>query len=300
MASKKDQLCQRCSGIDLNKVFSGGYETPHLVVELGDVPQEQCKSSCGLCRLIAEAIYRPFCNEDLASCHDKCDLCEQVSPEQDDEPQPYLLVAVEIPLEKNRDSIGHSESSEYMDTADMFKVSPSRSKSQAKTHPALPVRELEKGTFIALKVARKRTPDAQVLSYYGSIYPAFSTPNIPSPARRVRNRMNYSLWRIFLEECQKNHSACNWTVDRVLIKALRFIDCKTRKLKKAAPKDSFVALSYVWGERDEEPFDDSQLRRGKLPPTPWVVEDAMRVVTQMGYRYLWVDKYASPYQQSVA
>ncbi|KAM6508734.1 hypothetical protein FSOLCH5_011733 [Fusarium solani] len=295
MASKKDQPCQRCSDIDLNKVFSGGYETPHLVIELGDVPQEQRKSSCGLCRLIAEAIYRPFCNEDLASYHDRCDLCEQVGSEQDDEPQSYLLVAIEIPLEKNRDSIGHSESSEYMDTTDMFKANPSRSKSQAKASAALPAGKLEKGTFIALKVARKKTRDAQVLSYFGSIYPAFSTPNIPSPARRVRSRLpNYSLLRLFLEECQKNHSACNLTVDRVPIKNLRFIDCRTRRLKRAAPKDSFVALSYVWGECDEELFDDSQLKKGKLPHTPWVIEDAMRVVNQMGYRYLWVDKYCIP------
>ncbi|KAI8656398.1 hypothetical protein LRP88_11703 [Fusarium phalaenopsidis] len=294
MASKEDQLCQRCSDIDLNKVFSGGYETPHLVIALGDVPQEQRKSYCGLCRLIAEAIYRPFCNEDLASYHDRCDLCDQVGPERDDEPQSYLLVAVEIPLAKNRDSIGHSESSEYTDTTDMFKANPSRSKSQAKATAALPAGKLDKGTFIALKVARKRDPDAQVLSYFGSIYPAFSTPNIPSPARRVRSRLlNYSLLRLFLEECQKNHSACNLTVDRVPIKKLRFLDCKTRRLKRAAPKDSFVALSYVWGER-EELFDDSQLKRGKLPHTPWVVEDAMRVVTQMGYRYLWVDKYCIP------
>ncbi|KAL2671396.1 hypothetical protein Neosp_013982 [[Neocosmospora] mangrovei] len=294
MASKKDQLCQRCSDIDLNKVFSGGYETPHLVIELGDVPQDQRKSACGLCRLIAEAVYRPFCNEDLASYHDRCDLCEQVGPEQYDEPQPYFLLAVEVPLERNRDSIGHSESSEYMDMKDMFKASPLLSKSRAKTLATLPVGKLEKGTFIALKVARKRTPDAQVLSYYGSIYPAFSTPNIPSPARRVRSRMDYSLLRLFLEECQKNHSACNWNVDRVPIKSLRFIDCKTRRLKKAAPKDSFVALSYVWGERDEELFDESQLRKGKLPQIPWVVEDAMRVVTYLGYRYLWVDKYCIP------
>ncbi|KAI8713915.1 hypothetical protein NCS52_01237500 [Fusarium sp. LHS14.1] len=281
MASNKDQLCQRCSDIDLNKVFSGGYETPHLVIELGYVPQEQRKSACGLCRLIAEAVYRPFCNEDLASYHDRCDLCEQVGREQNDEPQPYLLLAVEVPLERNRDSIGHSESSEYMDRADIFKASHTRAKSQAKSLVALPVKKLEKGTFIALKVAQKKTPDAQVLSYFGSIYPAFSTPSIP-------------LLRLFLEECQKNHLACSWTAGRVPVKNLCFIDCKTRRLKKAAPKDSFVALSYVWGERDEEPFDDSQLRKGKLPPVPWVVEDAMRVVTQMGYRYLWVDRYCIP------
>ncbi|RSL94268.1 hypothetical protein CDV31_014398 [Fusarium ambrosium] len=295
MASNKDQLCQRCSDIDLIKVFSGGYETPHLVIELGDVPQEQRKSSCGLCRLIAEAVYRPFCNEDLASYHDTCDLCEQLSPEQDDEPQPYLLLAVEIPLEKNRDSIGHSESSEYMDTTNMFKVSPSRSKSHAKAPAALPVGKLEKGTFIALKVAQKRSPDSQVLSYFGSIYPAFSAPGVPAPARLVPGQLlNYSRLSLFLEECQNKHSACNLVVDPVPIKNLRFIDCKTRRLKKATAKDSFVALSYVWGEKDEELFDDTQLRKGKLPQTPWVIEDAMRVVTKLEYRYLWVDKYCIP------
>ncbi|KAJ4203198.1 hypothetical protein NW767_005309 [Fusarium falciforme] len=83
-----------------------------------------------------EAIYRPYCNEDLASYHDRCDLCEQVGPEQDDEPQPHLLLAVEVPLENNRDYIGHSESSEYMDTMDIFKAQPSRSKSQAKASAA--------------------------------------------------------------------------------------------------------------------------------------------------------------------
>ncbi|UPL02256.1 hypothetical protein LCI18_013190 [Fusarium solani-melongenae] len=155
MASKKDQPCQRCSGIDLNKVFSGGYETPHLVIELGHVPQEQRKSSCGLCRWAPSKATNP----------------------------------------------SHTSSS--------------------------PLRSLSR---------------------------RIGTPLV------IQSRPN----------------------------------CKTRRLRKATPKDSCVALSYVWGERDEELFNDSQIRKGKLPHTPWVVKDAMRVVTKMGYRYLWVDKYCIP------
>ncbi|KAM0438610.1 hypothetical protein ACHAPT_001362 [Fusarium lateritium] len=292
MASEADHLCQRCSDIDLDKIFAGGFETPHLVVELGDVPKEQLESPCALCRLIAEAIYRPYCNEDLASYHDRCGDCEKLGPEQDGEPLPYLLLAIEVPLEKHRDPMGHSEWFGYMNTilpADTLKTSSLLFKSQVETAASPPLKKLKDGSFIALKVARRGPLKAQVFSYFGSIYPASTDSNGAAPARLLSSTLDWGLLRSFLAECQKNHSACSSTGGRVPVDSLRLIDCKTRKLKKASPKDSFVALSYVWGEPDEA-FSDSRPVDGKLPQTSLVIEDAMKVVTQMGYRYLWVDK----------
>ncbi|KAI3339550.1 HET-domain-containing protein [Ustulina deusta] len=77
---------------------------------------------------------------------------------------------------------------------------------------------------------------------------------------------------------------------------LLVIDCSTRKLVPTSRQCEYFALSYVWGpasaaaataaaETTQGSSDDLPAR---LPAT---VEDAMKVVAELGFRYLWVDKY---------
>lgn len=69
----------------------------------------------------------------------------------------------------------------------------------------------------------------------------------------------------------------------------RLIDCYSRKIV-AAGALKYVTLSYVWGNVMID-FDNVD-SEGMLPEAmPATVIDAIHTTKQLGYRYLWVDKY---------
>ncbi|KAH4294232.1 hypothetical protein HBH64_164230 [Parastagonospora nodorum] len=84
----------------------------------------------------------------------------------------------------------------------------------------------------------------------------------------------------------------------------RLIDCLNHAIIPWAPNQPYVALSYVWGTNHNQTEDSSASNIfHNLPKT---VEDAMAVVSRLGYRYLWVDRYcidqsnASEVQQQIS
>jgi hypothetical protein len=84
-----------------------------------------------------------------------------------------------------------------------------------------------------------------------------------------------------------HHNCCREAhlPDSILLKV---IDCSTRTIVLAAPGCEYVALSYVWGLI-------RRLERGdgaSLPPScDFIIEDAIRVTLELGFRFLWVDRY---------
>lgn len=69
------------------------------------------------------------------------------------------------------------------------------------------------------------------------------------------------------------------------------IDCSSRSIIKPPAQFKYVALSYVWGQslaHAVKSADPQGILPAKLPKT---IEDALRVTTQLGFQYLWVDKY---------
>ncbi|KAF2827377.1 HET-domain-containing protein [Ophiobolus disseminans] len=70
----------------------------------------------------------------------------------------------------------------------------------------------------------------------------------------------------------------------------KVIDCTTRRIIKARIRDlSYVALSYVWGKHSAQEVDSSP---NCLPLSlPSTIEDAIKLTIQLGFQYLWVDKY---------
>ncbi|KAF4997624.1 hypothetical protein FDECE_12042 [Fusarium decemcellulare] len=292
MAFNAENLCEPCADLDIDKIFSGGYETPHLVLDLGHVPAEHLTSPCNLCRLIAEAVHRPYGNSDLMSFHDSCGMCGVA-----ESTPPYQLFAVQVNLEKHRDAIGHSKWSQYEDailsldqvaTGAVFSKS-NQGKVNSQGGSTTPKGETVEGSFIALRVGRK---GSGLVAYSGSLYPAFGDP---APARMLpQTTVDWALLRSFLRGCRKRHSACSFMKGRLSYKGLRFIDCETRQLRQAVAGDKYVALSYVWGETDKKPQDDSDFVDGKLREAPLVIEDAIEVVLRMKHRYLWVDRYCIP------
>jgi len=76
-----------------------------------------------------------------------------------------------------------------------------------------------------------------------------------------------------------------------MLPGLKVIDCSTLKVV-AAPLDlEYVALSYLWGDcNDEEASSGTDDDLNSLP-VPQTVQDTIAVVVQLGLRYLWVDRY---------
>jgi hypothetical protein len=77
---------------------------------------------------------------------------------------------------------------------------------------------------------------------------------------------------------------------------LHVIDCSTRRIIAHPSGTAYVTLSYVWGQvarQHSEVFSAAQAMDERSLPshTPQTVEDALQVTLQLGYKYLWVDKY---------
>jgi hypothetical protein len=108
--------------------------------------------------------------------------------------------------------------------------------------------------------------------------------------RTVGHSYNAQLVREWMAICQSGHSLrCNLGVK---ITGFRLIDCKTCTVVAGDDSKKWLALSYVWSIAS--PPDSSQIDRatGKLPQNlPLVIKDAITVTQELGFRYLWVDRY---------
>jgi hypothetical protein len=76
------------------------------------------------------------------------------------------------------------------------------------------------------------------------------------------------------------------------------IDCQSRDLVQITSETAYVTLSYMWGSLGavlESDCDASNISE-RLPPT---IEDSIFVCLELGYRYLWVDRYCIPQTHSL-
>jgi hypothetical protein len=92
----------------------------------------------------------------------------------------------------------------------------------------------------------------------------------------------------WLEFCEKHHTEGCCEAEKVTLSGFRLIDCQTRCIVPAPQDCEYIALSYVWGNRPEEPQNTIDVL-GSLAPL--VIEDAIMVATNLDVRYLWVDRY---------
>ncbi|KAI1308253.1 HET-domain-containing protein [Xylaria venustula] len=116
--------------------------------------------------------------------------------------------------------------------------------------------------------------------------PSESTADALANGRFIKpHNLDYSVIRNWIGDCKETHTVCLVPP----FKPLKVIDCKGRVVTRTAQDTTYVALSYVWGSSatSEEPSVNGQLSI-KLPAT---VEDAISVTLQLGYSYLWVDRY---------
>jgi len=101
----------------------------------------------------------------------------------------------------------------------------------------------------------------------------------------VLKRVSFDLIRPHLEACKASHQSCEPQESSQLLD-LRVIDCVDNAVVVAPRGCSFVALSYVWGGLPANGYVLGS--RTAFPPT---IEDAVRSARELGYQYLWVDRY---------
>jgi hypothetical protein len=86
--------------------------------------------------------------------------------------------------------------------------------------------------------------------------------------------------------CQNKHTKICSNEDPSFVPGLKLIDCITSGIVLAEDKP-YLVLSYVWGLGSE-----ASKNLNKLPETlPNKIKDAIIVAKELGYRYIWVDRY---------
>ena len=101
-------------------------------------------------------------------------------------------------------------------------------------------------------------------------------------------RVNYGLAKDWIRHCRADHKGyCSYqpSIATHSILGFKTIDCETRQVIKHTKRVEYVALSYVWG-------GGSHASTRSLPnPAFRVIEDAITVTKELGFRYLWIDRY---------
>lgn len=88
-----------------------------------------------------------------------------------------------------------------------------------------------------------------------------------------------------MRNCVQSHDkTCRPMSKCSRIPGFKVIEVSSRKVIEASDQCEYLALSYVWGDREHS--DDL----GAAPP---VIKDTFSVAENLGLRYVWIDKYAS-------
>jgi hypothetical protein len=101
--------------------------------------------------------------------------------------------------------------------------------------------------------------------------------------------------RCWLELCIDGHVDC-CGLSGIEAHGLQVIDCLSRRVVARPDDAAYATLSYVWGTRNQEQLDtpiarQTSHKRSTLLDLPQTIEDAIKVTLDVGYQYLWVDKY---------
>jgi hypothetical protein len=103
---------------------------------------------------------------------------------------------------------------------------------------------------------------------------------------------DFEIIRQWITRCRTYHGpSCNLrkSANDTFQAGFKLIDCISGKVASASPAYHYVALSYVWGNREKSSTEkDDEDDRNNWPRT---VRDAILITRELGYQYLWVDRY---------
>lgn len=293
-------LCQRCHEIDFDRILQGRFGTsrdrPYLVSHLGSVLEAQRQSSCPFCRLIAEAVYRPFCDEGLADFHDSLlqkgahPLTNLVAGSSIKKPhaKEFALFAQVVDAGPTQDVMRMFDDIRNYHQRDRLRLAKfGREFTNADT-----MTRTAGTTFVSLKIGQLES--GGIVFYHGSIFAGYDVPGKPAPARILDpSDIDWTLPRSWLKTCQEEHRMCASPNLIPRIDGFSLIDCTTRRVQPASEGQIYAAVTYVWGEPEKTSRPGSAWRFSPgvvLPKVELVIEDAITTVCRMGLQYLWVDR----------
>lgn len=122
--------------------------------------------------------------------------------------------------------------------------------------------------------------------------PDLGKPGKPRPVSRGFDSQEARRW---MDVCRAGHGEdCNRSRP---LRGFRLVDCATLTVVDAKESMSWTTLSYVWAIAEEvypnhATYAETVPHRQRLPgKLPGVVLDAIEVTKQLGYNYIWVDRY---------
>ncbi|KAL6812445.1 heterokaryon incompatibility domain-containing protein [Trichoderma sp. SZMC 28015] len=126
------------------------------------------------------------------------------------------------------------------------------------------------------------------LSGYAALQQLSHQKAIPLSLKVISPVFDMDTFQHWFGYCKNNHrSPCNSPKSELC--GTRVIDCQEQSIVDHKPGMPYVALSYVWGQ----PQEQRAVNDGKRLPDQLslLIRDAMAVTQTMGFRYLWVDRY---------
>lgn len=248
--------------IDNARNYRGSSKTGIFIAELGNQCREVIDPDCTLCRLL------------LAS---KVETTNREADDHGDELQVFSLQDYFLfnhrgsnPLSSREQKLGEMKFLSVVPA----NFSPADSEDDRK---ALEARIASEGCLIINNTESEPT-----------IVNAVPTPPLFQPPVALQ----------WMEFCSKHHNTLcveDATSAAITIEGFRWIDCETRNVESALSIQPYIALSYVWGPPtpgDSSDPGDQTADQVPLPEKlPTVIEDAINVTKDLGFRYLWVDKY---------
>lgn len=109
--------------------------------------------------------------------------------------------------------------------------------------------------------------------------------------RMISQSFDYTRAKSWLQNCKSTHTtACNEYCEE--ISGLKAIDCETMRIVQIESGAPWVALSYVWGQKNKSESSSDSSRPATFPcGISKTVHDAIKVTKGLDYRYLWVDRH---------
>lgn len=146
----------------------------------------------------------------------------------------------------------------------------------------------QKGTYFGVVPASQNRAIDHTKANYLALLSGGSDSQDRVHVRLMSDEVNYQLLSGWISEC-KTHP-CQFANPPYL--PWRLIDCHNRTIISPRRDSSYIALSYVWGEKEPPKPIASGKQAAVLPKNlPKTISDAMEVTRRLGRRYLWVDKF---------
>jgi hypothetical protein len=164
-----------------------------------------------------------------------------------------------------------------------------------------------------LEVHLKSSPRVKIVRFWPCVYPtpsvrdigdASEVPDVPFPSgRTIEPFVNIQLFKRWRQLCREYHGdKCTlppWAIRNDSVpSSFRLINLHASCIIEAPAKPSYFALSYVWGPFSQTDLcatstNIDELRKEhslKTAALPQTILDVMKLVSELGGRYLWVDR----------